>query len=86
MLSINVLARKGVATPKDLFTDTICALILSHGKYYHTEKNEEYDLVIEEVHTMTDPEQSKIYIANFYESLYQVRERNGRYKEWTDRI
>ena len=54
--------------------------ILSQGQ------NEQYDLVTEEGVKVTDPEQTKEYIANYYESLYRAREGAETYKEWTDHI
>ena len=48
--------------------------------------NENYDLITEEGKKVSDPEQAKEYIANFYENLYKAREGTEEYKEWTEHI
>ena len=54
--------------------------ILSQGK------NETYDLITEEGEKITEPEESKEYIANFYENLYKAREGTPEYQMWTEEI
>ena len=46
---------------------------------------EDYDTITEEDTLLTDPEETKEYIANFYENLYQAREGCEEYKEWTEK-
>ena len=48
--------------------------------------SEEYDTITEEGTTLTDPEESKEHIANFYENLYQAREGSKEYETWTTEI
>ena len=49
-------------------------------------KNDDYDLITEEGIPVTNPEESKEYIANFYENLYKAREGTPEYEEWTNHI
>ena len=35
---------------------------------------------------ISDPEEAKTHIANYYENLYQTREGEVSHKEWTDHI
>ena len=53
-----------------------------------TKNNNEldYDIITEEEETITDPEKTKEYIANYFENLYQAREGTEDYKEWTKEI
>ena len=48
--------------------------------------DEAYDTITEDGITLTDPEEAKEYIANYYETLYQAREGTVEYAEWTDSI
>ena len=48
--------------------------------------DENYDLITEENKLTTDPEESKEYIANFYQNLYKAREGTEQYQHWTDHI
>ena len=48
--------------------------------------DDSYDTITEEGVTITDPEEAKEYIAQYYENLYQAREGKEQYKEWTERI
>ena len=48
--------------------------------------DEEYDTITEEGKTITDPDETKQYIANFYENLYQARKGSTEYQKWTDHI
>ena len=48
--------------------------------------DEDYDTITEEGKTITEPEETKEYIANFYENLYKAREGTEEYAEWTEKI
>ena len=54
--------------------------ILSQGK------NESYDLITEDGKLVTEPEESKEYIADFYQSLYKARDGTAEYENWTKEI
>ena len=75
---INLIIREGGAGSNHFWK--IRKKILSQGK------NDNYDLVTEEGQKVTDPEQSKEYIANFYENLYKAREGTEAYEGWTKHI
>ena len=49
-------------------------------------KTIEYDIITEDGTVITDPEQSKEYIASYYEQLYQAREAEEGYQEITEEI
>ena len=49
-------------------------------------KELEYNTYTEEGIQITDPEQTKEHIANYFEELYQAREGTAEYSEWTNRI
>ena len=45
-----------------------------------------YDTITEEGTKLTNPEEAKEYIAQYYEQLYQAREGTIEYQEWTEEI
>ena len=45
-----------------------------------------YDTITEEGTNLTNPEEAKEYIAQYYEQLYQAREGTIEYQEWTEEI
>ena len=47
---------------------------------------EDYDTITEDDRTLIDPDETKEYIAEYYEDLYQAREGCDEYKEWTEKI
>ena len=47
---------------------------------------ENYDLITEDGEKITDEEQSKEYIADYFEALYQAREGDPEYQSWTNKI
>ena len=47
---------------------------------------DDYDTITEEGKTLTDPGETKDYIADFYENLYQAREGTEGYVKWTEHI
>lgn len=47
---------------------------------------EDYDLITEEGHKVTNPEEAKEIIAQYYEGLYQARKARPEYKEWSEKI
>ena len=47
---------------------------------------EEYDTITEENVTITDPDQAKKHIADYFENLYQAREGEMSHAEWTKNI
>ena len=49
-------------------------------------EQDDYDVITEEGTLMTDPEESKNYIASFYENLYQARNHSEGYEETTNEI
>ena len=49
-------------------------------------KNDEYDTKNEEGRKITDPEETKEHIANYFENLYQAREGEESHKQWTGLI
>ncbi len=46
----------------------------------------DYNTITEEGETLTDPEETKNYIADRYEELYQARPGTPEYEEWTNTI
>ena len=46
----------------------------------------EYDVITEEGEKITDPEDSKEYVAKYFEQLYQAREGRKEYEKWTNLI
>ncbi len=55
-------------------------------KRNRTNNELEYDTVTEEGITLTDPEETRNYIADRYEELYQARPGTPAYEEWTNKI
>ena len=55
--------------------------IMKNGK-----SEDDYDVITEDDTVITDPEEAKEYIAQYYENLYQAREGTEKYKEWTEKI
>ena len=49
-------------------------------------KRIDYDTIDEDGNTITDPEEAKEHIANYFEDLYQAREADEEAKEWTNEI
>ena len=47
---------------------------------------DDYDTITEEGKTLTDPGETKDYITDFYENLYQAREGTEGYDKWTEHI
>ena len=47
---------------------------------------EEYDTITQENVTITDPDQTKNHIADYFENLYQAREGEKSHAEWTKNI
>ena len=45
-----------------------------------------YDLITENDREVQEPDETKEYIAEYYENLYQAREGKDKYKEWTKSI
>ena len=46
--------------------------------------NIEYDTITGEGKNITDPEETKRYIAGYFENLYQSREGTEEYREWAE--
>ena len=46
----------------------------------------EYDLITEDNKEIIEPEEAKEYIAGYFEDLYQAREGENKYEEWTNKI
>jgi hypothetical protein len=46
----------------------------------------EYDLVTEDNKEITEPEVAKEYIAGYFEDLYQARDGENKYEDWTNKI
>ena len=55
-------------------------------KLLNNKAHEEYDTVTEENTIIENPEESKEHIANYFENLYQAREGEKKYEEWTTTI
>ena len=53
---------------------------MNHNKRGEAETKDEDGTLI------SDPEEAKTHIANYYENLYQAREGEASHKEWTDHI
>ena len=51
-----------------------------------TNNQYEYDLITENDREVQEPDETKEYIAEYYENLYQAREGKEKYKEWTKSI
>ena len=51
-----------------------------------TNNQYEYDLITENDREIQEPEETKEYIAEYCENLYQAREGKDKYKEWTKSI
>ena len=49
-------------------------------------QQDDYDTITEEGKTLTEPEETKEYVASFYENLYQAREGTKEYEQWTEHI
>ena len=49
-------------------------------------KSIEYDIITEDNITIENPSESKEYIAEYFENLYQAREGKQEYKVWTNLI
>ncbi len=49
-------------------------------------KEEAYDTITEEGVKLTDGDQSKVYIANYFEDLYQAREGERNQQTWSEEI
>jgi hypothetical protein len=47
---------------------------------------EEYNIIKETGEEITDPEEAKKYIAEYYEELYQAREGKPEVRQWTEYI
>ena len=75
---INLIIKEGGAGSDHFWK--IRKKILAQGK------SETYDLITEEGITKTEPEESKEYIAYFYENLYKAREGTPEYETWTNKI
>ena len=54
-------------------------------KYLGANKTE-YDTIKEDGTVITDPNEAKEHIAQYYENLYQAREGKPEYQEWTEKI
>ena len=46
----------------------------------------DYNTITEEVKNLTDPEETKQYLAGYFENLYQAREGTEEYRDWTEKI
>ena len=75
---LNVIIKEGGAGSDHFWK--IRKKILNQGR------SDNYDIINEEGKKITDPEESKEHIANFYENLYKAREGTKAYQEWTDHI
>ena len=51
-----------------------------------TNNQYEYDLITEHDREVQEPDETKEYIAEYYENLYQARDEKEKYKEWTKSI
>ena len=51
-----------------------------------TNNQYEYDLITENDREVQEPDETKEYMAEYYEHLYQAREGKYKYKEWTKSI
>ena len=51
-----------------------------------TNNQYEYDLITENDREVQEPDETKEYIAEYYDNLYQAREGKEKYKEWTKSI
>ena len=45
----------------------------------------DYNTITEEGKNLTDPEETKQYIAGYFENLYQAREGTEEYRDWTEK-
>ncbi len=61
-------------------------LIWQIRKKTKTNNELEYNTITEEGKTLTDPEETKKYIQQWYQELYQARPGEPEYKVWTDKI
>ena len=55
-------------------------------KIMQNQPDNDYDTITEDGRTLNDPDETKEYIAQFYENLYQAREGTPEYQRWTDHI
>ena len=55
-------------------------------KEKYNENQYEYDLITENDREVQEPDETKEYIAEYYENLYQAREGKDKYKKWTKSI
>ncbi len=46
----------------------------------------EYNTITEEGRVLTEPDETREYIANYFENLYQARPSTPAYEEWTNKI
>ena len=49
-------------------------------------QEDQYDFITEEGHKITEPESVKEKIAEYYEDLYQARQSEPEYQEWSNKI
>ncbi len=55
-------------------------------KYLGKSGKSEYDTITEEGECLQTPDETKEYIAEYYENLYQAREGKIEYQQWTNKI
>ena len=49
-------------------------------------QNDPYDTITKDGRKITNPQETKDYIAGYYEQLYQAREGTQEYEKWTNHI
>ena len=49
-------------------------------------KNDDYETIDENENKIENPSQANTHIANYFETLYQAREGEPNYEEWTNHI
>ena len=75
---LNTLIKEG-GTKSNMFWKT-------RKKLLNSNKRDQYDTITEDDTPMSNPQDAKEHIANYFETLYQARQGEKSYEEWTKTI
>ena len=54
--------------------------------FMKTNNQNEYDQTTEYIKEIQEPKETKEYIGHYFEELYQAKEGEAKYEEWTDKV